>query len=208
MTRTAAGFTGNLAGSQLAHTAQFKMDERNHMNQTSPISNPGHAEKQRTLDIGLFTKIPSKFFSSGLAAELKPSAAILYLALCEHANRENSNQFKASDRALASETSLSERTISSSRKILEGKSIITCSRDKGQSYSYKLERLKLTWRPLKERIRQKRKARARQSGKEVDDYLNQRMTSLADEAENISDANLAKRFPPLANYATPYRNKN
>ena len=68
------------------------------------------------VEIGSYSKMPRMFFGSGTAASLGPSAALLILALCEHANRNNSNTFKASDRALASDTGCAPRTICDSRK--------------------------------------------------------------------------------------------
>ena len=112
------------------------------------------------VEIGPYSKIPSKFFGSGTAANLKPSAALLFLALCEQANRHNSNTFKASDKALASETGLGTRTICDARKRLAERGLITCSRQMGQSYEYTIPKLSLQWVPLAERLRPKQKPRA------------------------------------------------
>jgi hypothetical protein len=112
------------------------------------------------VDIGPFTKIPSKFFGSGLAARLGPSTSLFYLALCEHANRNESTCFKASDRALAADTRLSTRTICDARKRLIEYGLITCSRENGQSYLYTLQKIALKWVPIKERQRPKAKPRA------------------------------------------------
>ena len=71
----------------------------------------GHSEPKGGVDVGPYTvKIPNRFFGSGMAARLGCSASLVYLALWDHANR-NSNTFKASDRALASDTGLGTRTI-------------------------------------------------------------------------------------------------
>ena len=112
------------------------------------------------VDVGPYTKIPNKFFGSGTAAKLGCSASLVFLALCEHANRESSNTFKASDRALASETGLGTRTICDARKRLQEYGLISTSRPEGQSYSYTLPKLSLRWVPLVERPRNKRKPRA------------------------------------------------
>jgi hypothetical protein len=112
------------------------------------------------VEIGPFTKIPCKFFGSGTAASLRPSAALLFLALCEHANRINGNTFKASDRALASETGLGTRTICNARNRLIERGLISCSRQEGQSYVYTLPVFSFPWIRLEERPRQKKKPRA------------------------------------------------
>ena len=112
------------------------------------------------LKIGKFTMIPSKFFGSGTAARIGPSVSLIYLALCEHANRNGDNSFKASDRALASETGLSPRTICDARKALCEAGLITVSRDKGQSYTYSLSLLELSWIKLEDRLRPKKRPRA------------------------------------------------
>ena len=112
------------------------------------------------VEIGPYSKIPSKFFGSGTAANLRPSAALLFLALCEHANRHNSNTFKASDKALASETYYSPRTICDARKRLVEHRLISCERDNGQSFNYTILAMSLNWIPLVERSRPKRKPRA------------------------------------------------
>lgn len=112
------------------------------------------------VDIGPYTKIPNKFFGSGLAAKLGPSAALLYIALCEHANRNGSNTFKASDEALASDTGLGPRTICDARKALAEHNLITLARRKGQSYTYTVCQLSLEWVRLEHRLRPKRKPRA------------------------------------------------
>lgn len=114
-------------------------------------------------NIGPFSKIPSKFFSSGTAASLGPSASLMYLALCEHANRHGGTTFKASDKALASETGLSPRTLSNSRKKFDSRKLLTCAREKGQSFVYTLHPLELQWRKLEDRLRQKQKPRGQRT---------------------------------------------
>ncbi len=108
-----------------------------------------------SVEIGPFTKIPNRLFGSGMARMLKPSATLLYLALCDHGNRHGDNIFKASDRALASDTTLSPRTICNARKRLVESGLITCAREQGQSYSYVLLVPTLTWKPMAERQRPK-----------------------------------------------------
>jgi Helix-turn-helix domain len=112
------------------------------------------------VDIGPYSKIPSKFFGSGMAATLRTSASLLYLALCEHANRNSSNVFKASDKALAADTGLGTRTICNARKRLIEYCLISCSRETGQSHKYTMARLRFEWKPVKERPRSKLRPRA------------------------------------------------
>jgi hypothetical protein len=120
----------------------------------------GQGKAITTLDIGPFTKIPSKFFGSGLAARLGPSASLVYLALCEHGNRNSRNSFTASDKALSGDTTLGARTIYEARKKLSECGLITYSREPGNSYVYRLLVPSLEWKPLKERLRNKLKPRA------------------------------------------------
>ena len=94
-----------------------------------------------------------------MARALRPSATVLYVALCENANRKGSNTFKASDKALASETTLSTRTIRDARIRVIEKGLITVERGTGQSYTYTLSVPSLEWVPLAERPRGKLKPR-------------------------------------------------
>jgi hypothetical protein len=112
------------------------------------------------VDVGPYTKIPNRFFGSGTAAKLGSSASLVYLALCEHANRDSNNTFKASDRALASETGLGTRTICDARKRLCERGLVSISRSEGQSYVYTISKPSLEWVPLTQRLRTKRKPRA------------------------------------------------
>jgi len=112
------------------------------------------------VDIGKFTKIPNRLFGSGMARILKPAATLLYVALWDHVNRNSSKTFKASDKALSSDTDLSPRTICDARKRLIEKGMITCTRAEGQSYVYTLIVPSLKWVPVSERPRTKLKPRA------------------------------------------------
>ena len=112
------------------------------------------------VDCGQFTKIPNKLFGSGTARELKPAATLLYLALWENANRHGKAEFKASDKALASETTLSSRTICDARKRLIETGLISCIREPGQSFTYTLPKPEMNWVPLKDRPRKKMLPRA------------------------------------------------
>ena len=81
---------------------------------------------------------PNRFFGSGMAARLGPSAAFIYLALCDQANRNSNVSFKASEKALASETTIAPRTICNARKKLIEFGLISCKREKGRSHVYTL----------------------------------------------------------------------
>jgi hypothetical protein len=119
------------------------------------------------LDIGHWARFPNKFFGSGMARKVGTSASVLYFALCENANRnrEPSNTFKASDRALASETGLSPRTMRDVRTKLLENGLVSYSRDPGQSYTYTLLRQELKWLKRSERPRPKQKPRAMAAAK-------------------------------------------
>jgi hypothetical protein len=112
------------------------------------------------VEIGNFSKMPNQFFGSGLAGKLGISSSLLFLALCEHANRNSANSFAVSDRALASDTGLAPRTICDARKSLIEAKLISCFRDKGRSFTYTLSKYEFRWVGLKERPRAKRRARA------------------------------------------------
>lgn len=112
------------------------------------------------VDIGPFSMIPNKFFGSGIAANLGPSPSLLFVALCEHANRHSSLSFKASDAAIASDTGLGTRTISQARKRLVEFNLVSCDRQDGRSYTYKLKKYDFKWQSVNERPRPIRKPRA------------------------------------------------
>lgn len=112
------------------------------------------------VDIGPYTKIPNKSFGSGTGAKLGRSSALLFLALCEHANRNGSMSFKASDAALASDTGLAPRTICDARKRLLEYGLISCRRQDGHSYTYTLKKYNFDWQPVRERRRPKCNPRA------------------------------------------------
>ncbi len=132
-------------------------------------SGPRPANRVRSsVDIGPFTKIPNRLFGSGMARTLKPSATVLYVALCEHANRDGNNTFRASDKALASDTNLSPRTICDARKRLIENEAITCTREEGQSYVYTLLVPSWNWLPVAKRPRSKLKPRAYHALKTTD----------------------------------------
>lgn len=113
-----------------------------------------------TVDVGPFTKVPNKYFGSGKGQTVGPSATVLYFALCENGNRNSSNTFKASDKALASETSLSPRTLRNARIRLREHGLIAYSREPGQSFAYELLPQNLNWLPRENRPRNRMRPRA------------------------------------------------
>lgn len=128
---------------------------------TSHPSIPGPRESRRTVDLGPFTKIPNKLFGSGKAAALGPSATLLYVALCEQANRAANTVFSISDRSLAADTGLAARTICDARKRLQEQKMLSVTRQNGRSYSYSLFKCDLLWIQRTERQRPTRKPRAK-----------------------------------------------
>lgn len=186
------------------------------MNDYGQISGAGHGrfspraklDQSRRPDIGSFAKMPSKFFGSGTAAKVGQAAALLYLALHEHSNRKNSLTFTASSRALAADTGLSERTICGARKKLMGAGLISCTRGKGESFTYTLLPQEQRWVPIKDRLRPKLKARGRQSPRvsgERDEQV------IYEEPQDSDCQDVDQDFPKWlehpANYARPYSRK-
>jgi len=115
---------------------------------------------RQALDIGGYAKFPNRLFGSGMAARLGPSATLIYLALCDHANRKSEMSFSASDNALAGDTGIAPRTIFNARKKLIEYGLISCEREKGRSHIYTLLKPSWEWKPLKERPRRTLKPRA------------------------------------------------
>jgi DNA-binding transcriptional ArsR family regulator len=132
-------------------------------NETDKATSEEWPETQKPkLDIGPWARFPNKFFGSGMARKVGPSASVLYFALCENANRNRkpSNTFKTSDKALASETGLSPRTMRNVRTKLLENGLVAYSREPGQNYTYTLLRQELKWLRRSERPRQKKRPRA------------------------------------------------
>ena len=149
--KSTLGFRGKLSGAGNHRLAQRNEALEWKCQRVSVILMP--------VDIGPYSKIPNRFFGSGKAAALGPSASFTYVALCEHANRAGRNRFRASDRALAADTGLSTRTICEARKRLIENQLVLCAREEGQSYTYTLERPELRWVPIKQRPRRKKNPR-------------------------------------------------
>jgi hypothetical protein len=112
------------------------------------------------VDVGPYFMVPKAFFQSGRAARVGPSGIAIYTKLCEHANRKGQNTFRVSDKALADEAGVAERTIRDIRTKLEAEGLITRQREAGQSYTYTILRLPSEWVPTEDRPRKKRKQRA------------------------------------------------
>jgi hypothetical protein len=112
-------------------------------------------------DLGPYFIVPKGLLQNGIAARVGASAVALYVALCEHANRKHSNVFSISDKSLASDTGVAERTIRDARTRLHREGLISFNRQPGHSYTYTLLNVKLSPRiPLNERLRQPKKPRA------------------------------------------------
>ena len=120
---------------------------------------PARDGKSGKVDIGFFTMIPRRLFGSGVGAALGASAGWFYVALCERANREGGNTFKASDDSLASDTGMGTRTICDARKRLQEWKLIEVERKPGQAFKYTLLPQAFDWTPVKERARARRKPR-------------------------------------------------
>ena len=138
------------------------------MNAQSPATvTGGPGGTSMLVDVGPYTKIPNRFFGSGMAARVKPSASLIYVVLCDHANRNGSNTFKVSDKVLASDTGLAPRTICNARKRLMEYELISCFRPEGQSYTYTIPKPSLVWTSFTERPRPKQKPRANHASREA-----------------------------------------
>jgi hypothetical protein len=127
---------------------------------SSPGSGKSEGKRQGKVEIGPFSMMPRRFFASGTAANLGSSAALLLLALCEHANRNDANSFSASDNALAADTGCAPRTICDARKRLVEHGLISCTRQRGQSFVYTLPVFSFCWIQVKDRPREQKKPRA------------------------------------------------
>ena len=124
-------------------------------------------DEKHSVDIGQFTKIPNRLFSSGTARDLKPSATLLYVALCDHANRNGSNHSRLPTRHSHLDTTLSPRTICDARKKLDRKETDCRHARKGPSYFYTLTVQKLDRVPLPKRPRLKLQPRAYHARKTI-----------------------------------------
>jgi hypothetical protein len=111
--------------------------------------------------LGPYFITPKGLFQNGIAARIGASAVTIYVALCEQANRKNGNVVSISDRSLASDTGVSERTIREIRPNLCRERLVSFNREPGHSYTYTLFPVELAPRiPVKERPRQPKKPRA------------------------------------------------
>ena len=112
-------------------------------------------------ELGRYFTVPKGLIENGIAARIGASAVTIYVALCLHANQKNGNVVPVSDRTLAAETGVAERTIRQVRFRLCKERLVTVDRKPGASYDYTLIPVQLTARiPIKERLRKPRKPRA------------------------------------------------
>jgi hypothetical protein len=158
-------------------------------------------EPRKNPDVGPYFKVPKGLIQNGIAARIGPSAVTVYVALCEHANYANGNVFSTSDRALAAETGVAERTIREVRTRLQSEMLISFTRSLGQSYTYTVIPVKPAARiPVKEKLRQPRKRRGLHATERSADRAGK-----ASHAEQNSalPATARSATPPTANLATP-----
>lgn len=110
--------------------------------------------------LGPYFTVPKGLIQNGIAARIGPSAVTVYVALCEQANRKNGNSLSVSDKTLAADTGVAERTIRNIRTRLSEAGLVLFEREPGSSYSYTLVAVQLARRvPVKERLRQPKKPR-------------------------------------------------
>jgi hypothetical protein len=120
----------------------------------------GSSKPSKNPEVGPYFRVPKGLLQNGIAARIRPSAVALYTALCENANRRNGNTFSVSDRALAADTGIAERTIRDIRTQLFEEELISFTRQPGSSYTYTLIPVRLAQRiPVNERRRQPKKPR-------------------------------------------------
>lgn len=117
--------------------------------------------KSDGVDIGGFFKVPNRLFGSGLAAKLGVSVTVVYVSLCDAANRKSSLSFSVSDETLSANTGLGKSTIRSARKTLVEVGLITYTMKAGSSAEYWLKTPELKWTPIKDRKRPPKKPRGR-----------------------------------------------
>lgn len=109
--------------------------------------------------------VEDDFFDNGVAAAIGASAALLYLALCRHANKEGMS-FPSIAR-LATETGLSERTISNGIKCLKDKGLVNVTRDRdGHTHQHNVYHLNS---PKKLKVETKRKKVVKEDTSAVSD---------------------------------------
>lgn len=111
-------------------------------------------------EVGPYFIVPKGLFQNGIAARIGPFAVTIYAALCEQANRKNGNTLSVSDRTLAADTGVAERTIRDIRSKLFEAGLVTFVREPGSSYTYTLILVQPARIPVKERLRQPKRRRA------------------------------------------------
>lgn len=117
--------------------------------------------KSDGVDIGGFFKVPNRLFGSGLAAKLGVSVTVVYVSLCDVANRKGSRSFSVSDETLSADTGLGKSTIRSARKTLAEAGLISYAMNAGSSAEYSLKTPEMKWNPVKNRKRTPKKPRGR-----------------------------------------------
>lgn len=142
--------------------AEIFDDETENLQSPAQSRKGGLTQRHASVDIGDYARFPNKLFGSGLARKLGPSATLLYLVLCEAANRNSKglNTCSVRDDQLAWETGLGTRTIRDKRTKLVESGLVQIHREPGQKYIYTLLPQDLKWLKVKDRApRQKKQPR-------------------------------------------------
>ena len=111
-------------------------------------------------ELGPYFRVPKGVMVNGIAGRIGPAALAVYVALCEHANRRNGNIVHVSDKTLAADTRVAERTIREARTKLLVEKLISFTREPGQSYTYTLLLVPDVWTPVEKRYRKPKMPRA------------------------------------------------
>jgi hypothetical protein len=123
------------------------------------------------VDIGPWFKAPKGFYSSGLAASLRPSDQAVYFALLYRLNnskQRTSNSVTVNDKLLAAECGVKTRTIRDSRiRLCEAGVISTSPGRPGKWYTYTLPALSFENVAIEDRPLRKCQPRAKYAKRKV-----------------------------------------
>jgi len=129
--------------------------------QTSPPVSPSVSRKRedesdqkesKSYFPGGYFQMPHRLFSSGKAAELKPTEGWLFTALCSRLNDNGYRKtLRVADRVLADETGMGVATIRAARETLRDLGLIEFDVRAGKMCSYTVVKIALERIPAKER---------------------------------------------------------
>jgi hypothetical protein len=141
-----------------AHSYGFN-DDTFRANQPASMKKP--PQPTQGLNAGTsFFKTPGQLAGSGTAAKIGPIATALYVVLWENGNRNGSNTFKSSDKALSLETGICLTTLREVRaKLVEERLIEVRRGSKGQRFTYYL--VPQDWKWVKRAERPEKPAKQR-----------------------------------------------